>query len=98
MDQSQATETSLKINDRIVIRSEIQRIIQDRLPPRPHHPYTRKHLLHQASILESFLYRRAECLDVYTERNTLEERLVRAARAMRERRHPALFVCFDLSL
>lgn len=38
--------------------------------------------MNQASVLESFLYKRAKCLEDYIDLNTLEMRVLKIARAL----------------
>eukprot|EP01082_Thalassiosira_pseudonana_P014954 g13270.t1 g13270 contig8:293300-293939(-) len=81
--------------DRIFVRNEVQRIIINRLSNQLRRHYKRRQVVRQSLILESFLYKRALTLEMYTDLDTLEERVLRVSGAMMAQRHRLMLVYFD---
>ena len=67
-----------KFNERTLIRREIQQIITRRLP----NQYKRRVILRQAMAFENILYKRAPCMEYYSDLSTLERRVIQAAEAL----------------
>jgi hypothetical protein len=74
------------------------RIIANRLSPQGRRNYKRMHIIKQAGVFDSYLYKRAECLEQYIDLSTLESRVLRIARALAINRHRLLFTRFDLRI
>eukprot|EP00970_Alexandrium_tamarense_P001301 scaffold136_cov203-Alexandrium_tamarense.AAC.11 len=81
--------------DRIFVRNEVQRIIINRLSNQLRRHYKRRQVVRQSLILESFLYKRALTLEMYTDLDTLEERVLRVSGAMMAQRHRLMLDVVD---
>ena len=73
---------------------EIQRIIYNRIPLHLRRKYKRRHIISQALLLDSILYKTAPSMKVYADMSTLTVRVLGRARPLVRARHPSVFVRF----
>ena len=69
-------------NERDVIRREIQQITTQQLQQTTNGRIKRRMIVKHSMVLENVLYKRAPCMEYYSDLSTLESRLMKAAEAI----------------